>query len=122
MHRLARLARSDMGTLALWAVTAALAVVAALAGWGLVLALAIAVNYAADARLFQVDERALQWLNKRQLASAQRAFLRQASAVLGWAVITGPEPQHEGDVDVQRQPGAGDGGDRRKGGRQDLGA
>ena len=92
MHRLARLARSDMGTLALWAVTAALAVVAALAGWGLVLGLAIVVNYVADARLFQVDERAVQWLNKRQLASAQRAVLRQASAVLGWVVITGPEP------------------------------
>lgn len=96
MHRLARTLRSDVGALVLYAASAALMVVAALlggwsAGWGWVLGLALVANYVADARLFLVDERVVQWLNERQLASAQRAFLREASAVLGWAVIARPD-------------------------------
>jgi hypothetical protein len=91
MHRLARLLRSDVGALVLYAATAALMVLAALAGWGWVLGLALVANYVADARLFLVGEEVVGWLNKRQLASAQRAFLRQASAVLGWALIARPE-------------------------------
>jgi hypothetical protein len=56
-----------------------------------VLGLALLANYAADARLFLVDERVVVWLNERQLASAQRAFLREAAAVLGWALIARPD-------------------------------
>ncbi len=96
MQRLARTLRSDVGALVLWAGTAAVAVVAALlsgwsAGWGWVLGLALLANYVADARLFLVDERVVLWLNERQLASGQRAFLREAAAVLGWALIARPD-------------------------------
>jgi hypothetical protein len=91
MHRLARLLRSDRGALALWALSTAVALAAALAGQGLVLGLALVVSYVADARLFLDQGEVLQWLNRRQLATAQRALLRQLAAVLGWVALARPD-------------------------------
>jgi CDP-Glycerol:Poly(glycerophosphate) glycerophosphotransferase len=94
MTRLTRLTSSlrspEVVVSATWILSAGLAVVAALREWGWVLALALVVNYVADATFYAVDERVATWFHDRQLAPVHRHLFREGVAVLGWVLIAAP--------------------------------
>ncbi|MEO5980956.1 MAG: CDP-glycerol glycerophosphotransferase family protein [Pedococcus sp.] len=75
-----------------WGVSSAVMVVAAVRGWGWLLAVAIVANYVADASFYRVDPRAVTWFNQREMGPAHRHLFREAVACLGWALITRPSP------------------------------
>jgi CDP-glycerol glycerophosphotransferase (TagB/SpsB family) len=73
-----------------WVASAAVGLVAALDEWGWVLAIALVVNYGADAGLYRVDPRAVTWFNDREMAPVHRHLFRESLAILGWALIVRP--------------------------------
>ena len=76
--------------IALWALSAGVAVVAAFLGWGVVTAVALGVSVLADAAMYAGDPRLPVWLGQRRLAAVHRALMREATAVLAWVVIDTP--------------------------------
>ncbi len=74
-----------------WLVTAVVAAIAALAGWGWVLAVALLLGYLSEARLYAApDQLMAKWLAGREMGAVDRALFRQAAALLGWLQMTDP--------------------------------
>lgn len=93
MARLASALRNrDVVVTGLWTLSVLTAALAAVREWGLVLVLALALNYVSDERLNAGDPRVAQWLANRQLGAPQRHLFRQAAAIFGWMLITRPGP------------------------------
>jgi len=75
----------------LWLAAAGTAVGAALLELGWVLAVALAVAYVADARLYAGHEqRVVAWLATREMGPVDRALFRESVALLGWLQSTEP--------------------------------
>jgi hypothetical protein len=76
----------------LWAGSAALAFVFAVAGWGAALGVSLIGCYVGDALMYRVGDQPIRsWLGSRQLASAERAVIREGAAFIGWLVIADPQ-------------------------------
>lgn len=84
------LRRPDVQVSLAWVLSAVVMVLAAVLAWGWVLAVALVVNYLADAAFYRVDERAVTWFNDREMAPVNRHLLREGAALLGWAMVRSP--------------------------------
>ena len=93
MNAAAHLRRLESWAAGLWALSAVVAVVAALVGWGLVLGVALLVLVVSDAMLYAgEDPQFPRWLDRHEMGAVDRALFREGIALLGWALATRPSP------------------------------
>jgi hypothetical protein len=93
MNAAAHLRRLETWAAGLWALSALVAVVAALAGWGLVLGIALLVLVVSDVLLYTgEDPQFPRWLDRHEMGAVDRALFREGVALLGWALATRPTP------------------------------
>lgn len=93
MNAAAHLRRLENWAAGLWALSAVVGVVAALAGWGLVLGIALLVLVVSDVLLYSgEDPQFPRWLERHEMGPVDRALFREGVALLGWALATRPSP------------------------------
>ncbi len=93
MNAAAHLRRLETWAAGLWALSAVVAVVAALAGWGLVLGITLLVLVVSDVLLYTgEDPQFPRWLDRHEMGAVDRALFREGVALLGWALTTRPSP------------------------------
>jgi hypothetical protein len=82
--------RTGVLAITVWGLACVVALAAAFAGNGWVVALVLMVTYAADATMYAGDSRLTKWMGQHRLAAVHRALVREAMAVLAWLLMATP--------------------------------